>query len=167
MGVVLLVLIAAGGAFYLVRGLTAPPPVTSRTTYQDPQHRFSFQQPTLWTSVTAASGVQLSDSDGSSTVIIAVLENSTAKTAATYADAQAAQLGLSPAPPQQIGGTLWEQRAGRVTDPADGAVHQVVLFATVHDAQIYSITFTCPIASYMQINTIVFQPLLASFRFEN
>jgi hypothetical protein len=161
------VLVAAGGGFYLVRGLTAPPPVTSQTTYQDPQHRFTFQQPTLWTAVTTANGVQLSDSDGSSTVIIAVQESSTPETATSYADAQAAQMGLTPAPSQQIGGLLWEQRAGRVTDPTDGAVHQVLLFVTVHDELLYSITLTCPIASYMQINTIVYQPLLASFRFEN
>jgi hypothetical protein len=161
------VLVAAGSGFYVVRGLTAPPPVTSQTTYQDPQHRFTFRQPTLWTAVPSATGVQLSDSDGSSTVVIAVQESRTPETATSYADAQAAQLGLTPGPLQQIGGLLWEQRAGRVTDPADGAVHRVVLFVTVHDALLYSITLTCPIASYMQINSIVYQPLLASFRFEN
>ena len=166
-GLILLVLLAAGGGLYLVRGLTAPPALTSQTTYQDPQHRFTFQQPTLWTAVPMANGVQLSDSDGSSTVGIAVQESSASETASSYADAQAAQMGLSAAPPEQIGGVLWEQRAGRVTDPTDGAVHQVVLFVTVHDALLYSITFACPIASYTQINTIVYQPLLASFRFEN
>ena len=167
MGITLLVLVAAGGGFYLVRGLTAPPPVTNQTTYHDLQHRFTFQQPTLWTAVTTADGVRLSDSDGSSTVVIAVQESSTPETATGYADAQAAQMGLENAPPQQISGTLWEQRAGRATDPTDGAVHQVVLFVTVHDGLLYAITFSCPIASYTQINSIVYQPLLASFRFEN
>jgi hypothetical protein len=167
LGITLLALVATGGGFYLARGLTAPPPVTSQTTYQDPQHRFTFQQPTLWTTVTTADGVRLSDSDGSSTAVITVQETSTPETATSYADAQAAQMGLGVAPPQQIGGVLWEQRQGRVTDPTDGAVHQVLLFVTVHDALVYSITFTSPIASYAQINTIVYQPLLASFRFEN
>src|SRR5215469_3086847 len=104
LGITLLVLVAAGGGLYAVRGLTAPPPVTSQTTYQDPQHRFTFRQPTLWTAVTTATGVQLSDSDGSSTVAIAVQESSTPETATSYADAQAAQLGLTPAPLQQISG---------------------------------------------------------------
>jgi len=167
LGITILVLVVAGGGFYVVRGLTAPPPVTSQTTYQDPQHRFTFRQPTLWTAVTTATGVHLSDSDGSSTVALAVQESNTPETATSYADAQAAQLGLTPAPLQQISGLLWEQRTGRVADSADGAVHQVVLFVTVHDALPYSITLTCPIASYMQINAIVYQPLLASFRFEN
>ena len=164
---VVLVLVAAGGGFYVERGLTAAPPISRQSTYQDPQHRFAFRQPTLWTALTTATGVQLSDSDGSSTAAVTVIQSATPETAGDYADAQAAQMGLTPAPAQEIGGELWEQRTGRMTDPTDGAVHEVVLFVTVHDTLIYSITFSCPIASYAELNTLVYQPLLASFRFED
>lgn len=168
LAIVVLVIIAAGGGFYLVRGLTAAPPVASQTTYQYPQHRFSFTRPTLWSAVTTANGVQLSDSDGSNTIVIAALQPADpAQTAMSYANQQATQLGIGPAPQQEFGGETWEQRAGQVTDPTDGAVHQIVLFVTVHDGLIYTITFTSPIASYTQINNLVYQPLLASFTFEN
>jgi hypothetical protein len=167
LGAVVLVLVAAAAGFYVERGLTAAPPVSRQSTYQDPQHRFAFQKPTLWTALTTVNGVQLSDSDGSSTATINVTQTGTPETAGNYADAQAAEMGLALAPGQEIGGELWEQRSGKVTDPTDGAVHEVVLFVTVHNTLIYSITFSCPIASYAQLHTLVYQPLLASFRFED
>jgi hypothetical protein len=147
------------------RGLTAAPPISRQSTYQDPQHRFAFQKPTLWTALTTANGVRLSDSDGSSTAAITVIQTGTPETAGGYADTQAAEIGLAHAPAQDI--ETWEQRTGKVTDPTDGAVHEVVLLVTVHDALIYSITFSCPIATYAELNTLVYQPLLASFRFED
>jgi hypothetical protein len=167
LGAVVLVLVAAGGGFYVERGLTASAPISRQSMYMDPQHRFAFQKPTLWTALTTASGVQLSDSDGSSTAAVTVVQTGTPETAGHFADVQATQMGLALAPAQEIGGELWEQRTGKVTDPTDGAVHEVVLFVTVHDALIYSITFSCPIASYAELNTLVYQPLLASFRFES
>jgi hypothetical protein len=164
---VVLVLVAAGAGFYVERGLTAAPPISRQSTYQDPQHRFAFQKPTLWTALTTANGVQLSDSDGSSTAAITVIQTGTPETVADYAAAQATEMGLAPAPAQEIGSELWDQYSGKVTDPTDGAVHEVVLFVTVHNTLIYSITLSCPIASYAQLNTLVYQPLLASFRFED
>ena len=167
LGIALLVLVVAGGSFYLVRGLTAGPPVSSQTTYQDPEHRFTFRQPTLWSALATADGVQLADSDGSSTVVIAVLAISTPETANDYASQEATAMGLYVASSQQIGGVTWDQRSGLVTDLTDGAVHKVVLFVTIHDGLVYTITFTSPIASYTQVNTLVYQPLLATFRFED
>ena len=167
LGIALLVLVVAGGSFYLVRGLTAGPPVSSQTTYQDPEHRFTFRQPTLWSALATADGVQLADSDGSSTVVIAVLAMSTPETANDYASQEATAMGLYVAPSQQIGGVTWDQRSGLVTDLTDGAVHKVVLFVTIHDGLVYTITCTSPIASYTQVNTLVYQPLLATFRFED
>lgn len=167
LGIALLVLVVAGGSFYLVRGLTAGPPVSSQTTYQDPEHRFTFRQPTLWSALATADGVQLADSDGSSTVVIAVLAMSTPGTANDYASQEATAMGLYVAPSQQIGGVTWDQRSGLVTDLTDGAVHKVVLFVTIHDGLVYTITCTSPIASYTQVNTLVYQPLLATFRFED
>jgi hypothetical protein len=111
--------------------------------------------------------VELSDSDGTSSAVIEVVQISTPQTATDYADKEAAQMGLSTAPEQFIGGVAWEQRSGLMTDLTDGVVHKVVLFVTVHDGLIYTITFSCPIASYMQINVMVYQPLLASFSFDS
>jgi hypothetical protein len=162
-----LVLLAAGGGVYLVRGLTAGPPVSSQSTYRDPQYHFSFREPTLWTTLQTANGVELSDSDGTSTAAIEVVPLSTPQTASDYADKAATQMGLGPAPEQFIGGVAWEQRSGLVTDLTDGVVHKVVLFVTVHNGLIFTITFSCPIASYMQISVMVYQPLLASFTFNS
>jgi hypothetical protein len=153
--------------FYLVRGLTAGPPVSSQTTYRDPQHHFSFREPTLWTTLPTANGVELSDSDGTSTAVIEVVQTSTPQTASDYADKQASQTGLSPAPEQSIGGVVWEQRSGLVTDLTVGVVHKVVLFVTGHDGLIFTIEFSSPIASYMQVSVMVYQPLLASFTFDS
>ncbi len=166
-GIALVVMVAVAGGLYVVRGLTAAPPVSSQTTYQDPQHRFTFRQPTLWSAVATLGGVELTDSDGSSTAVIVAMPMSTPETANDYADQQAKAMELGPAPEQEIGGVSWEQRSGSVTDLTDGAVHRVILFATIHNGLIYSITLTCPIASYTQINNIVYQPLLASFQFED
>jgi hypothetical protein len=166
-GAVLLVLLAAGGGFYLVRGLTAGPPVSSQSTYRDTRYHFSFRDPTLWTTLQTANGVDLSDSDGTSTAVIEVVPISTPQTAGDYAEKLATQMGLGPAPEQFIGGEVWEQHSGLVTDLTDGVVHKVVLFVTVHNGQIFTITFSCPIASYMQISVMVYQPLLASFAFNS
>ncbi|MGO8946611.1 MAG: zinc ribbon domain-containing protein [Ktedonobacterales bacterium] len=167
LGIALLALVVSGGGFYLVHGFTAGAPVSSQSTYQDPDHRFTFRRPTLWSALVTADGVQLTDSDGSSTAVIAALSMSTPETANSYASQQATAMGLDVAPAQQIGGVTWEQRSGLVTDLTDGAVHQVALFVTIHDGLIYTITFTSPIASYAQVNNLVYQPLLVSFRFED
>jgi hypothetical protein len=164
---VLLILLAAGGGFYLVRGLTAGPPVSSQSTYRDQQYQFSFRQPTLWTTLQTSNGVELSDSDGTSTAAVEVVPLGTPQTASDYADKVASQMGLGPAPAQFIGGVAWEQRSGLVTDLTDGVVHKVVLFVTVHNGLIFTITFSSPIASYMQISLMVYQPLLASFTFNS
>jgi hypothetical protein len=166
LSIVVLALVAAGGGFYLVRGLTAGPPVSSQSTYRDSRYHFSFREPTLWTALQTDNGVELSDSDGTSTAVIDVFQIGTPQTATNYADKEASETGLGPAPEQQIGGVTWEQRSGLVTDLTDGAVHKVLLFVTVHNGLFFTITFTCPIASYMQISVIVYQPLLASFTFE-
>lgn len=162
--VCVLVLAAGGGAAYVVRTLTAPPPLASATVYHDPQHRFSFQRPTLWLVTPAADGVTLTDSDGASTAQVTVDAPAPGETAQTQAKALATQLDLTAAAPQQIGGESWEQAAGQVTG-ADGAVRQLVVYVTLHDGELYTIELSSPVASYSGTNNLVFQPLLASFSF--
>lgn len=160
----LLLSVAVGGGLYVLRGVTAAPPVARQTVYQDPQHRFRVERPALWTVTPMAEGVTMSDSGGTSTAQISVLTPTAKQTAKSYADTLATQLGLVAAPAQDIGGEQWEQRSGQVTG-ADGAVRQVVVFVTLHNDLLYTIQFSSPIASYNGINNIVYQPLLASFAF--
>lgn len=162
--VCVLVLAAGGGAAYLVRALSAPPPIASATIYHDPQHRFSFQRPTLWLVTPAADGVTLTDTDGASTAQVTVGAPAADETAQRHAQALATQLGLAAAPPQQIAGESWEQAAGQVTG-TDGAVRQLVVYVTLHDGELYIIELSSPVASYNGTNNLVFQPLLASFAF--
>ena len=160
-----LVLVVLGGIAYTVRALTAAPPVAQQTLYRDPQHRFHFQRPALWLVTPSADGVALSDSDGTSTAKITLPALPSAETAKVYADQLATQNNLSATISQQIAGETWEQRLGQVTG-ADGAVREVVIFVTVHNAHLYVIQFTCPVATYDSINNLVYQPLLASFAFD-
>lgn len=163
--VVALVLLAAGGGgFYLVRALTAAPPVTTQTLYQDPQHRFHFERPTLWTLTPTSDGVTLTDAAGTSTATITVDTPAPTDTAQSRADALAKSLGLTTAPPQTIGGDTWEQRTGQFTG-ADGAVRQTAIYVTLHNGLLYTIQFSSPVASFTSLNNLVFQPLLASFQF--
>lgn len=161
----LLILVVLGGAAYTIRALTAAPPVAHETIYRDPQHRFRFQRPALWLVTPNASGVTLSDSDGTSTAKIDLPSPPSPATAKAYADQLAAQDNLTATISQQIAGEQWEQRLGQVTG-TDGAVREVVIFVTVHNAQLYVIKFTCPVATYDSINNLVYQPLLASFAFD-
>lgn len=160
-----LVLVVLGGVAYTVRALTAAPPVAQQTIYRDPQHRFHFQRPALWLVTPAADGVTLSDSDGTSTAKITLPTLASPETAKAYADQLATQSNLSATISQQIAGETWEQRLGQVTG-SDGAVREVVIFVTVHNAHLYVIQFTCPVATYDSINNLVYQPLLVSFAFD-
>lgn len=162
--ILVLVLAAAGGGVYLVRALTAAPPVTTQTVYQDPQHRFSFQRPTLWSVTPTANGVTLTDTSGTSTVTVTVAVPNPGDTAQSRADAIAQPLGLTTALPQTIGGDTWEQRAGQFTG-ADGAVRQTAIYVTLHNGQLYTLQVTSPVASFSSLSNLVFQPLLASFQF--
>lgn len=161
----LLLLAVVAGAAYTVRAMTATPPVAHETIYRDPQHRFHFQRPALWLVTPTASGVTLSDSDGASTAQITLPDSSSLMTAKAYADQLATQNTLTASLSQQIAGEMWEQRLGQVTG-ADGGVREVVIFVTVHNAHLYVIRFTCPVATYDSINNLVYQPLLASFAFD-
>ncbi|HZC79306.1 MAG TPA: hypothetical protein VE258_16245 [Ktedonobacterales bacterium] len=159
------VLALLAGAAYAVRTLTAAPPVARQTIYHDPQHRFSFQRPALWiVSPNPDGGVTVSDTAGSSTVKIAVLAAAAATSAKAYADQRAEQLGIGADSPRAVAGEQWEQRSGTVTG-SDGAERQYVLLVTVHGGQLYSIECASPVASFDGTNTLVFQPLLASFTF--
>lgn len=162
--VLVLVLAAAGGGVYLVRALTAAPPIATQTLYHDPQHRFSFERPALWTVTATGDGVTLTDTSGLSTAAISVAHPAPGDTARTHADALATSLGLSAAPSQSIGGDTWEQRAGQFTG-SDGAVRQTAIYVTLHDGALYTIQVSSPIASFTSVNNLVFQPLLASFQF--
>jgi hypothetical protein len=162
--VVVLVLAAGGGGFYLVRALTAAPPVATQTLYQDPQHRFHFERPTLWAVTTTSDGVTLTDTDGTSTATVTVATPNPGDTAQSRADALATSLGLSAAPSQTIGGDTWEQRTGQFTG-TDGAVRQTAVFVTLHNGLLYTIQVTSPVANFSSQNNLVFQPLLASFQF--
>lgn len=162
--VCVIVLAAGGGAAYLARALTAPPSIASQTVYHDPQHRFSFQRPTLWLVTPSADGVALTDTDGVSTVRVTVAVPAADETAQTHAQSLATQLGLLAGTPQQIAGTSWETASGQVTG-TDGAVRQLAVYVTLHDGSLYTFEASSPIANYNGTNNLVFQPLLASFSF--
>jgi len=159
-----LVLAAFGGAAYVLRLVTASPNVSQQTLYRDPEHRFSFQRPTLWQVSATGSGVSLSDTNGTRTAVVAVRAANGDEGAASAADAIAAPLKLMSEPAQVIGGASWEQRAGQATG-SDGAVRQYVVLATLRAGEIYTIEFSSPVASYAVTNTLVYQPLLNSFVF--
>lgn len=162
--VCVVVLAVLGGAAYMVRAFTAPPPVAHQAVYHDPQHRFSFQHPVLWSVSATADGARLTDSAGTSSLTITVTATTGATDPAHYADLRATRLGLVADDPKTIGGEQWVQRIGQVTGN-DGAVREVVMFVTVHAGQVYTIESTSPLASYDSINTLVYQPLLDSFSF--
>lgn len=160
------VLIAAtyAGIVFSIRALTAGPPISQQTLYQDPQHRFHFKRPTLWIATPAADGVLLADSAGTSTVRVSVASAGADETAASRADALAHERGLGQAFPRQIAGQEWQRRAGRVTG-ADGAARQVALLVTLHAGQFYIIEESSPLSTFDSTDNLVYQPLLASFEF--
>ncbi len=164
LGAVLLALLAAGAGLAL-RATLAAPPVGKTALYRDPAHRFSFERPALWTVTTEPGGVLLTDSDGTSAVTISVSAPSGDETAADAASALAtATPGLASGQGQQIGGQGWVQLSGQMTG-SDGAVRQVAIYVTVRNGSLYTITCSCPVASFDATNNLVFQPLLASFVF--
>ena len=167
--IVLLAVIAAlavgGGAAYLVRALTASPPVAHSQVYSDPDHRFHFTRPTLWNVTPRSDGVLLTDSDGINSMTLTISPATPGQDATAAADAAAKGEKLSATSPQQIAGATWEVRGGSHTD-ADGATRQTTLYVTIHDGDLYTIACVSPLASYSATNNLVYQPLLASFAFD-
>ena len=162
--VVVLFVVAVGGAFYVAQRLTANPPVPAQVTYHDPQHRFSLVRPGLWSVTVLGDGILLSDSSGLSTAQLQVSAPSAGETALSHADALASQKSLQAAPSLQFAGVTWQQRSAQVTG-ADGAVRMDVVLVTEHSGKLYTLEFNSPVASYSGVNTLVFQPLMASFAF--
>ena len=167
--IVLLAVIAAlavgGGAAYLVRALTASPPVAHSQVYSDPDQRFHFTRPTLWNVTPRSDGVLLTDSDGINSMTLTISPAASGQDATAAANTAAKGEKLSAMPPQQIAGATWEVRGGSHTD-ADGATRQTTLYVTIHDSDLYTITCVSPLASYNATNNLVYQPLLASFAFD-
>ncbi|HEX8996204.1 MAG TPA: hypothetical protein VF812_09250 [Ktedonobacterales bacterium] len=161
-----LVLIAAlsVGGYFTARALLASKPVPTTTTFHDAQGHFSFTEPALWTVTPRADGALLADSNGANTVTITVASAQTGQTALAVADAQAKQQGLQAAPEMSIAGDQWEQRAGQVTG-VDGATRVVTLYVDIHAGELYTIETSSPTSVSDSINTLVYQPLLASFTF--
>ncbi|HET9110153.1 MAG TPA: hypothetical protein VFN78_04940 [Ktedonobacterales bacterium] len=160
---VVLVALAVGGAIE-ARALLAPPPVPRTTTYHDQQRRFSFIEPSLWTVTPQANGALLTDSTGASSLAITVAPAQQGQTASAIADTLAAQQGLQTGPSAIIGGDSWEQRSGNVTG-SDGATRIVTAYVDVHAGSVYTIQTSSPTSVANSINTLVYQPLLASFAF--
>jgi hypothetical protein len=147
-----------------VRALTAGPPVPHQVVYQDPAHRFRLSRPGLWSASPETDGVLLADSSGASSVHVTVRPQNSAETAKSAADAVATQRKLTAAQPVTFADTSWEQRVGQVTG-RDGAVRQVTVDVTVHGGYVYIIDLESPLATYSSVDTLVFQPALASFQF--
>jgi hypothetical protein len=159
----LIVALIVGGAF-VARALLAPPPIPRTITYHDQQQRFSFAEPALWTVTPRSDGVLLADSSGANTLTITVAPDSTGQAADAVANTLAAQQGLQSAPAIAIAGDQWEQRTGAVTG-ADGATRVVTVYVDVHAGFLYTIQTSSPTSVGASINTLVYQPLLASFTF--
>jgi hypothetical protein len=163
LGAVVIALVAAGAGLAL-RATLAAPPIASTSGYTA-RHLFRFDRPALWSVTTTPNGVLLADSGATSTVrITAVAADSSQTAQSEAADLATATPGLAPASEQVIGGQTWEQVAGQITGD-DGATHQVVDYVTIRAGELYIIECSCPVASYSSTNTLVFQPLLASFTF--
>jgi hypothetical protein len=160
---VVIAALATGGAF-AVRALLATPPISKTTTYHDQQRRFSFAEPTLWTVTARVNGALLADSTGANTVTITVATAQPGQTASAIADGLATQQGLQSAPTVAIAGDEWEQRAGSVTG-TDGATRIVTQYVDIHAGALYTIQTSSPTSVATSINTLVYQPLLASFTF--
>lgn len=156
--------LAATGVTLGVRALLASAPISQRTAYQDPAHRFRFTRPTLWNVSTSPTGVLLSDSGGTSTLHVTVRTPLPKQTATDAADTLAKDLTLATALDKVIGGSLWEQRTGKQTG-SDGAVRQLTVYVTIHAGQLYVIETTSPIATAATIDNLVYEPLFASFQF--
>jgi hypothetical protein len=163
-GIAILLALVFGGVAYVLWVATAGPPVAHTVIYHDPQHRFQFARPALWTITTASNGAHLTDSAGTSTADI-TLQAATPDDSATHAaDTLAQQLGLTQSASKTFAGEDWQERSGQVTG-SDGAVRQVVIYVSLHGGSAYTIAFSSPVASYTSTDNLVFQPLLASFSF--
>ena len=160
---VVILALAVGGALG-VRALLAPPPVSRTTVYHDPQRRFSFAEPSLWTVTPQANGALLTDSTGANSFTITVAPAQPGQTASALADTLATQQGLQSAPTAIIGGDSWEQRSGSVTG-SDGATRIVTVYVDIHAGAAYTIQTSSPTSVASSINTLAYQPLLASFTF--
>ena len=167
--IVLVALVAAlavgGGAAYLVRALTASPPVAHSQVYRDPDHRFHLTRPTLWNLTPRGDGVLLTDGDGINSLTLTISAPEPGQDTIAAANVAAQGEKLSAMPSQQFAGAIWEVRGGAHTDP-DGATRQTVLYVTLHDGDLYTIACVSPLASYNSTNNLVYQPLLASFAFD-
>ncbi len=183
-GVVLVLFLGAGAVE--LRALLASPPVPKTQTYHDPQRRFSFTRPGLWQVTALPNGALLTDSSGvdSAQITVSPVTSSPPASASTTpgahatpsptpspavaaANTLATQLGLgarSVQPPQMFAGAVWQQREAQVTG-ADNVIREIDLLVTIHDDQVYAITLSSPITSFTSTNNLVYQPLLASFRF--
>ena len=94
--IILLVVVGAvAGTLVGVKALLAGNNVTQATTYQDPQHRFRFDRPTLWTATPQAGGVLATDSEGTSTLQVTVAPPAPGETAQARADAIAQAQNLA------------------------------------------------------------------------
>ncbi len=161
----MLVLALLGGGGYLLRAVLAAPPVANTVVYRDPQQRFHFTRPNLWTLTPASNSVFLSDGGGTSSLNLTIAVPQKGEDAVKHADTLATAKGLNNAAPQTYAGETWEQRTGIVTG-VDGVVRQELLLVTLHDGQLYTIECAAPISSFDSTNNLVFQPLLTSFTFD-
>lgn len=160
----LLLALALGGTAMGLRALLAGPPVAHDTIYQDPQQRFRFKRPVLWTATPSADGVFLADSDGMSTIRVSVATPAAGETAETRADTIAADQNLGVDNPEDFAGTEWQVVIGDVIG-RDGVVREVEDYVALHGGQLYVIELSSPIKSFDGIDNVVFQPMLASFAF--
>ncbi|HEX8732507.1 MAG TPA: hypothetical protein VF725_10675 [Ktedonobacterales bacterium] len=164
--IVALVVIAAlaTGGVLAARALLAGKPVPTTTIYHDPQRRFSFAEPSLWTVTANSQGALLTDSSGANTVTISVTSAPSGQAAGLIADGMAQRQGLHSAPDISIGGDQWQQRTGSVTGQ-DGATRIVTLYVDTHGTALYTIETSSPTSVADSMTSLVYQPLLASFSF--
>jgi hypothetical protein len=162
---VAIVAVVLGLGVWAYRTVTATPPVPSKVTYHDPQHRFSLSRPALWVATAESDGVLLTDGAGTCSLRVSMRPAGKAETSArAIADALAASQSLSGAPGETIGGVKWEQRGGTHAG-VDGVTRQTAIFVTLRQGTVSQITETCPLVSFSGTDNLVFAPARASFSF--
>jgi hypothetical protein len=157
----LLVFVIAGVGVYVFASGSASQEPSAFLTYNDPNHHFHIQYPTVWTATPIANGVRFSDATHTAELSVTYTPNTQNLTADQFADQEAAKENISTPDTQTFAGTTWVQRSGIVTQTS-GISQDIFLFVTVSNNFLYEVREVAPLDGYKEPNQTAFMPMLQS-----
>ena len=161
------VVIAIGAWILTAKPFNVPPETQPLQTATNSMLGVTLQDPTGWLASTSGATWTLSDSSKTDQVLLTQAAAPATSDLTGSLNQEAKQLGMSGpkiGAPVAFGHSTWSQLQGGIQ--LQGASYTGIIYTTVHNGHLYTLTMMAPQATFADVERVVFTPMRSSLAFQ-